>query len=143
MSAFWDPTLGGKCLPTRTPYLISGSLNTFTDFYVFLLPIKSVWNLQLPRRQKIGLLVVFAGGLVFVPFPPPSQSVTDTIAQCLHRRRRENSLPRSGFQPLLRLHLDRHRFVDNHGGRTRPRYCLRIDPRSKSLLRAILPKTSA
>ncbi|PUU83478.1 hypothetical protein B9Z19DRAFT_1141590, partial [Tuber borchii] len=46
--AFWDPTLGGKCLPTRTPYLVSAALNTFTDFYVFLLPIKTVWNLQLP-----------------------------------------------------------------------------------------------
>ncbi|PWW80688.1 hypothetical protein C7212DRAFT_32834, partial [Tuber magnatum] len=62
--AYWDPTLEGKCLHTRIPYLVSGALNTFTDFYVFLLPIKSVWGLQLPRRQKIGLLVVFAGGLV-------------------------------------------------------------------------------
>lgn len=75
MPAFWDPALGGKCLPTRTPYLVSGALNTFTDFYVFILPIKSVWNLQLPRRQKIGLLVVFAGGLVFVPSLPPHRSL--------------------------------------------------------------------
>ena len=67
MPAFWDPAISGKCLPTRTPYLVNGALNTFTDFYVFLLPIKSVWDLRLPRRQKIGLLVVFAGGLVFVP----------------------------------------------------------------------------
>ncbi|KAG0137442.1 hypothetical protein HOY82DRAFT_477493 [Tuber indicum] len=62
--AYWDPTVAGKCLHTRAPYLVSGVLNTFTDFYVFLLPIRSVWDLRLPRRQKIGLLVVFAGGLV-------------------------------------------------------------------------------
>ncbi|CUS08050.1 unnamed protein product [Tuber aestivum] len=62
--AYWDLTLGGKCVDTRTSYLVSGALNTFTDFYVFFLPIKIVRRLQLPRRQKIGLLVVFAGGLV-------------------------------------------------------------------------------
>ncbi|RPB00493.1 hypothetical protein L873DRAFT_1680359 [Choiromyces venosus 120613-1] len=64
VQAYWDPSLGRNCLRTTTPYLVNWALNTFTDFYVFLLPIKSVWDLQLPRRQKIGLLIVFAGGLV-------------------------------------------------------------------------------
>ena len=34
------------------------------DFFIFCLPIPVVWKLQLPLRQKIGVLAIFMTGLL-------------------------------------------------------------------------------
>ena len=39
-------------------------MNTFDDFVVFLLPIPIVWNLQLPVRQRLAVISLFALGLI-------------------------------------------------------------------------------
>lgn len=39
-------------------------VNIVTDIYVLILPIPRVLNLQLNIKRKLGLLLVFAGGLL-------------------------------------------------------------------------------
>ncbi len=38
--------------------------NSISDVYLFLLPIRWVWALSLPRKQRIGLVVAFGLGLI-------------------------------------------------------------------------------
>lgn len=49
-----------------------GAVGTFTDFYVFLIPLIVVCGLNLSRGRKIGLCTLFATGLLYVlpPFLP-------------------------------------------------------------------------
>ena len=44
--------------------LAVGYFNIFTDFYILLLPISGVIRLQLPRRRKIGVILIFMTGLL-------------------------------------------------------------------------------
>lgn len=41
-----------------------GILNVFTDFYILLLPLPAVLNLQLASNKKIGLIILFSTGLL-------------------------------------------------------------------------------
>lgn len=41
-----------------------GAVNIATDFYIFLLPIPSVLQLQLPTKKKIGFCAIFMTGLL-------------------------------------------------------------------------------
>lgn len=44
--------------------LAVGYFNLFTDFYILLLPISGVIRLQLPKRRKIGVILIFMTGLL-------------------------------------------------------------------------------
>lgn len=40
------------------------AFNVVTDFYILILPIPCVLDLQLGRRRKIGIILIFGSGLV-------------------------------------------------------------------------------
>ena len=42
------------------------AVNVATDFYIFLLPIPGVLQLQMPTRKKIGICAIFATGSLLV-----------------------------------------------------------------------------
>lgn len=61
----WQPTLpGGKCGDRSTFWLTTGLLNIITDLFVLSLPIPMVWKLQVPRANKIALLIIFGLGFL-------------------------------------------------------------------------------
>ncbi|OCK83484.1 hypothetical protein K432DRAFT_290959, partial [Lepidopterella palustris CBS 459.81] len=63
--ASWDPTAAdAKCISLRKYYLASGILNSVSDFLVFLWPARSLWQIQLPLKQRLGLIAVFASGCI-------------------------------------------------------------------------------
>ncbi|KAF8471752.1 hypothetical protein BDZ91DRAFT_676987 [Kalaharituber pfeilii] len=64
IEAYWDLNIPRKCVNQTVALIFNGTVNVFTDFYVFLLPIRSIAKLRLPERQRIGLLVVFALGFL-------------------------------------------------------------------------------
>lgn len=54
--------------------LVAGLFNAGTDYYVLWIPLPLVWSLNLPRQKKIGIMLIFAQGLLydfnfFSPFP--------------------------------------------------------------------------
>ncbi|PWW79003.1 hypothetical protein C7212DRAFT_275344 [Tuber magnatum] len=54
----------GVCLDQHVLQYTLPAINIFTDFVVWLLPLKMIWGIQLPPRQKAGLVGIFAlGGL--------------------------------------------------------------------------------
>lgn len=46
----------------RATLVAIAGLNSLSDFLVYLWPAKPLWSLQLPLKQRIGLILIFAVG---------------------------------------------------------------------------------
>ncbi|KAJ6437900.1 cation transporter-like protein [Purpureocillium lavendulum] len=64
VSAFW--TRKGSCLDFKKFGIGYAIVNITTDFAVWLMPMPSVWAIQLPPSQKIALCLIFLLGLLLV-----------------------------------------------------------------------------
>jgi hypothetical protein len=68
VAASWGPALAAlpttTCVNRPTDYLAQADLNIVTDISIFLLPLRTIWNLQLPFRQKLSVSSTFAVGLL-------------------------------------------------------------------------------
>jgi hypothetical protein len=63
ISAFW--TMEGTCLDFKQFAIGYAIVNIITDFTIWLMPIPSVWKIQLPKPQKIALCLIFVLGLLY------------------------------------------------------------------------------
>ncbi|PWY79594.1 hypothetical protein BO70DRAFT_397077 [Aspergillus heteromorphus CBS 117.55] len=67
VSKFWDPTVEGYCLNMEGLWFSNASMHIATDIAILLIPIPAMWGLELPRKQKMALISIFAlGGFVCV-----------------------------------------------------------------------------
>ncbi|KAI6089741.1 hypothetical protein F4821DRAFT_230826 [Hypoxylon rubiginosum] len=64
ISAKWDKLIPGSCINTMALDTISSIFNIVSDFAILLLPQKIIWRLQMTRKRKIGVSLVFAVGLL-------------------------------------------------------------------------------
>ncbi|KAH7317034.1 hypothetical protein B0I35DRAFT_512840 [Stachybotrys elegans] len=61
----WDLTIAdGTCLDRPSIYVSQVSFGTASDVMLFLVPVPLVLQLRIPRAQKVGLIAIFAIGLV-------------------------------------------------------------------------------
>jgi hypothetical protein len=61
---YWDSFVPGSCRDAEVHFWSTSIIGIILDWAIWLLPIPVVRRLKLPRRQKIGLLVVSSlGGL--------------------------------------------------------------------------------
>ncbi|KAI4218973.1 MAG: hypothetical protein LQ349_008498 [Xanthoria aureola] len=58
----WNTSIPGRCVNVSSLLNTSGLFNSITDVMILLVPVKFVWNLQLSRRQKVGVVAVFTIG---------------------------------------------------------------------------------
>lgn len=76
ISYVWEqviPGVHGKCVNINQFYLANAALNILTDFLTYTLPMPMLWQLHLPKRQKIGLIAILGlGGLWASPIRPLS-----------------------------------------------------------------------
>jgi hypothetical protein len=67
LEKFWDVTVtGGLCINWLKITVFNGVMNTTTDAAVLLLPFLLLRNVQLPKRQKIGVIIVLMTGGLYV-----------------------------------------------------------------------------
>jgi len=67
LSKLWIPEQPGSCVHIITFYYANAAINIITDAIIYLMPIKVLWALQLPKRQRLGLIFLFSlGGIVVV-----------------------------------------------------------------------------
>ncbi|KAI5782611.1 hypothetical protein EDC01DRAFT_220039 [Geopyxis carbonaria] len=66
ISAYWTDVLNrkNKCINETAPLLTSSFTNVFTDFWLVILPIPTLWKLQLPSRQRIVLIFLMSLGIL-------------------------------------------------------------------------------
>ncbi|CAK3821424.1 Hypothetical predicted protein [Lecanosticta acicola] len=62
VDAFWDPSVKGSCLNRLAVWFTNAAVNIVTDLATTLLPLPTLNSLQIPRRQKYILMVVFGMG---------------------------------------------------------------------------------
>ncbi|KAL5120263.1 hypothetical protein ACEQ8H_001821 [Pleosporales sp. CAS-2024a] len=68
ISSYWKLTSDHRdCIAEGPPLVVQSTLNVVTDFIIYTLPIPTLFSLQLPWTQRIGLMVLFGvGGVVMV-----------------------------------------------------------------------------
>jgi len=66
IDAFWHPSVDGlqnpACFDAEAPLFVCGITNMANDLFVFFLPMPVLWKVQLPRKQRIGLMALFGIG---------------------------------------------------------------------------------
>ncbi|KAM0815737.1 hypothetical protein AB5N19_01536 [Seiridium cardinale] len=67
-SSYWNLlTVSRDCIPEAPPLMGQTICTVLTDFLVYVLPMPTLWKLQLPLTQRISLMVLFGfGGIVVV-----------------------------------------------------------------------------
>lgn len=64
ISMLWDVTVKGRCIKVNLFYYANAALNITTDMIIYILPLPTLWKLQLPIIQRVGLCGVLGlGGL--------------------------------------------------------------------------------
>ncbi|KAH7111349.1 hypothetical protein B0J11DRAFT_447650, partial [Dendryphion nanum] len=65
---YWDLTVtGGSCINWLKITVFSGVMNTTTDAAILILPFLLLRNLRLPKRQKIGVIIMLmTGGFILI-----------------------------------------------------------------------------
>lgn len=69
LEKLWHFWLSGSCTDRRALDLTTSSLNLVFDLSIFLLPLRSIWKLQMPMKRKIGIGFIFSIGVLYVVFP--------------------------------------------------------------------------
>lgn len=62
----WDIKTPGVCGNRQGSFIAIGVFNVVTDFIILLLPIPTVWGLQMRKPAKVALTGVFCVGLLYV-----------------------------------------------------------------------------
>jgi hypothetical protein len=63
---FWTQFSGteGKCIDINKFFLALGIINMINDFYVLLIPIPQIFQLQMSMRKRLGITsIMMLGGL--------------------------------------------------------------------------------
>ncbi|KAL2162981.1 hypothetical protein VTH06DRAFT_6817 [Thermothelomyces fergusii] len=63
VAKFWRPEMDGFCLDSGTIWYVMAGVNVVTDFSLFTMPIPVISSLQLPKKQKGFLMIVFTLGI--------------------------------------------------------------------------------
>ncbi|EKG09926.1 hypothetical protein MPH_12998 [Macrophomina phaseolina MS6] len=65
IAKFWDPTITyGSCSDNNKFWISNAAVNSVTDIIMVILPILMLWNVRIPKRQKIGLILIFMTGIL-------------------------------------------------------------------------------
>ena len=67
INKYWKPDEPGHCIVLNKADYAYGSMNVASDVLLFLLPLPMVWQLQLTRKEKFGLVLIFMSGVLYVP----------------------------------------------------------------------------
>lgn len=62
--SYLEAFLSPQCSKASDISLAAGLFNMFSDIYLLVIPIPAVWSLQLERRRKLGVLIIFATGFM-------------------------------------------------------------------------------
>ena len=70
LAKFYDPSVPGFCFDKEALWFSNSAIHILTDLIILVYPMPVLRSLQLPRRQKVALMGVFALGGLYVYTPP-------------------------------------------------------------------------
>jgi hypothetical protein len=63
--AIWNPLIPNpRCLNNNTLVLVTCLFNIISDIIILTLPARAVWKLRISTRKKVGIVLLFAIGLL-------------------------------------------------------------------------------
>ncbi|KAH6642519.1 hypothetical protein C7974DRAFT_302569, partial [Boeremia exigua] len=64
VEAYWNVLIKGssKCVDQMALWYVNASANMITDLMVAVIPVRGIWSLQIPKRQKLALLAILTIG---------------------------------------------------------------------------------
>ncbi len=62
--SFLIPSTASWCLDTLPLWYFSSAMSIASDAAIFTIPLPSVWNLQLPRKQRLLVFGIFCLGFL-------------------------------------------------------------------------------
>lgn len=86
----WDKTItDGHCINTKALDIAAASIDFVSDLAVIILPQQVIWRLQMSKKKKIGVSLLFGMGILYVIALAPRghkvgimQQVAETFAAC-------------------------------------------------------------
>jgi hypothetical protein len=96
----WNRALPSKCIDLRALAYATGGIFVIQDFAILILPIPECLGLQMGRNKKIGVLVMFSVGAMWVFLSIPHQKTNWkqvgevanefllTVLQCVYSQHR-------------------------------------------------------
>ncbi|RAH83789.1 hypothetical protein BO86DRAFT_425918 [Aspergillus japonicus CBS 114.51] len=86
--SFWDTSLPRTCLPEDVVWCLNAGFQISTDLLLVILPMPVLAKLQIAKRQKIALILIFALGFLATASPPhgPSSNATSPSSAPACRR---------------------------------------------------------
>ncbi|MCJ1380518.1 hypothetical protein MMC17_003626 [Xylographa soralifera] len=90
----WDNTVPGQCVNLPVLLDTSGLFNIISDVLILLVPLKGVWSLQMARKRKMGIYLIFTVGIIAPVF---------SIIGLVKRFQLAGSPDQSYNQPLILL----------------------------------------
>lgn len=67
VARFWDPTVPGTCLSSKGLWFSNASMHITTDLAILIIPIPALAALELPKKQRVALISIFALGGLYAP----------------------------------------------------------------------------
>lgn len=62
--SYWDVTIKSEyCINPTVFNIVTAVINSGTDFIVYLWPIQYLWGIQIPIKQKLGVMFLFVIGV--------------------------------------------------------------------------------
>ncbi|CAG8981906.1 hypothetical protein HYALB_00009160 [Hymenoscyphus albidus] len=77
----WKRSLPGTCININAMLNSSGMFNFITDVLILLVPVKSVWGLNMSRGKKVRVVAVFTFGLIAPVFSMIGFLARESIAK--------------------------------------------------------------
>lgn len=72
VESIWDRHISSsKCLDIVAIAYSNGALSILEDIAILILPFPEVWSLNMDRRHRLALLLLFSIGLLYEASPPP------------------------------------------------------------------------
>lgn len=67
VAKFWDDSIQGYCLDKTKLWFSNASMHISTDIAILIIPIPALMAVDLPRKQKLALMIMFSlGGFVCI-----------------------------------------------------------------------------
>jgi hypothetical protein len=63
-ASYWDATIKSEyCINADVFNIVTAVVNSGTDFVVYLWPVQFLWGIQIPTKQKLGVIFLFVIGI--------------------------------------------------------------------------------
>ena len=63
--SWFTVTISPRYAKTIPLGVVQGAIGAAIDFYILFVPIRGIWQLQLPLQRKIGILTIFFSGFLY------------------------------------------------------------------------------